>query len=203
MAPRVHGASALGHAENAFLNGFLCVARAFDVPSTPHAENSQLFRGGPTRLTCSCSCRLYSWLTGLCVWWLMLGINANAFLRTLTRSWLAWAAHVSGQGRARVSVNACVAVCVRVCVSHLFWLPFPCSSGLYGNSWAATWLGLPYGSRMIKLLPKIRCLSRCLFRSVSLSPSLSVSLSMLDFRLSPYSLYMTGLPALILTPLAG
>lgn len=37
----------VGHVENAFLNGFLCVARAFDVASTTHAENSQLFRGGP------------------------------------------------------------------------------------------------------------------------------------------------------------
>lgn len=168
MAPRVHGASAVGHAENAFLNGFLCVARAFDVPSTPHAENSQLFRGGPTRLTCSSP--LYSPAsTAGCP--LRVVINArhkrecvfknfDKVLTCMGRPCVWPRAHES------VYVSVCQCVCVTVCESFilasfsmLFWFVW---QQLGRDS------GLPYGSRMIKLLPKIRCLSRCPFPSFSL-----------------------------------
>lgn len=95
----------------------------------------------------------------------------------------------------------CMCVCGAVCVCESFVLAS--FSMLFWFVWQQLGRdsGLPYGSRMIKLLPKIRCLSGCPFRSLSLS--LSITLSMLDFRLSLYSLYMTGLPALILMPLAG
>lgn len=89
---------------------------------------------------------------------------------------------------------SCVCVCesfVLASFSMLFWFVWQ----QLGRDLVGPPIWLSYDKVITEnSLPLSLSLSLCL----SLSP-----LSMLDFRLSPYSLYMTGLPALILSPLAG